>query len=169
MIVLRGARDSDLEAVGRLHYRSRVDAYAGFLPPEALDFGSPSAMAEWWVERWKWERDDNRMTVAVDGDRVVGFSYLGPYETPGVMILNAIHVDPSVVGHGVGKMLMVDALPHLGDRAVLWVLAGNDRARAFYLKGGWRFDGTTRVEEWGGVPVSQLRYEWSGGRERATE
>jgi GNAT superfamily N-acetyltransferase len=109
------------------------------------------------------------MTVAVDGDRIVGFSYLGPDETPGVMMLNAIHVDPAYVGHGVGKRLMVDALAHLGERAVLWVLAGNDRARRFYAKGGWAFDGTTRVEDWGGVPVSQLRYEWSGGRERATE
>jgi GNAT superfamily N-acetyltransferase len=169
MITLRAARDADLDPIGRLHYRSRVDAYAGFLPPSALAFGSPDSMAEWWTERFRWERDDHRMTVAVDGDRIVGFSYLGPDETPGVMILNAIHVDPAYVGHGVGKRLMVDALAHLGERAVLWVLAGNDRARRFYARGGWTFDGTTRVEDWGGVPVSQLRYEWSGGRERATE
>ncbi len=169
MITLRAARDSDLDAVGRLHYRSRVDAYAGLLPPAALAFGSPDSMAEWWTERWRWERDEHRMTVAVDGDRIVGFSYLGPDETPGVMILNAIHVDPSYVGHGAGKLLMVDALAHLGDRAVLWVLDGNDRARRFYAAGGWTFDGTSRVEEWGGVPVKQLRYRWSGGRERATE
>jgi GNAT superfamily N-acetyltransferase len=109
------------------------------------------------------------MTVAVDGDRIVGFSYLGPDPETGGMILNAIHVDPSYVGGGVGKRLMVDALAHLGDRAVLWVLAGNDRARRFYEKGGWRFDGTTRTELWGGVPIEQLRYEWPGGRERATE
>lgn len=169
MITLRAAREEDLDAIGRLHYRSRVDAYADFLPPSALASGSPDAMAEWWAERWKWERDEHRMTVAEDGGRIVGFSYLGPDEEPGVMILNAIHADPAYVGHGVGKRLMVDALAHLGEHAVLWVLADNERARRFYEKGGWRFDGTTRVEEWGGEPVSQLRYAWPGGRERATE
>lgn len=169
MITLRAAGDDDLDAIGRLHHRSRADAYAGFLPPAALAFGSPDAMAAWWAERWMWERDDHRMTVAVDGDRIVGFSYLGPDDSPGVMILHALHADPSYVGRGVGRQLMRDALPHLGDRAVLWVLEDNNRARRFYEKGGWRFDGTRRIEEWSGVPVAQLRYAWSGRRERATE
>jgi GNAT superfamily N-acetyltransferase len=169
VITVRPARDEDLDAIGRLHYRSRIAAYSGFLPAPALAFGSPDSMAEWWTERWKWERAEHRMTVAVDGRRIVGFTYLGPDDSPGVMILNAIHVDPDYVGDGVGRRLMADALAHLGDRAVLWVLDGNDRARRFYEKGGWRFDGTTRVEHWGGVPVRQLRYRWPGGRERATE
>jgi GNAT superfamily N-acetyltransferase len=169
MITLRAAHDDDLDAIGALHYRSRIDAYSGFLPPAALDFGSPAAMAEWWTERWRWERDDHRLTVAVDGDRIAGFSYLGPSGDPGVMILNALHADPAYVGRGVGKQLMVDALAHLGDRAVLWVLEGNERARRFYARGGWAPDGTRRVEQWGGVPVVQLRYAWPGRRERATE
>jgi RimJ/RimL family protein N-acetyltransferase len=169
VIALRPARDGDLDPIGRLHHRSRITAYSGFLPAPALAFGSPDSLAEWWAERWTWERHDHRMTVAADGPRIVGFSYLGPDASPGVMILHAIHADPEYVGHGVGKRLMMDALPHLGDRAVLWVLAGNDRARRFYEKGGWRFDGSTRVEHWGGVPVEQLRYAWPGGRERATE
>jgi GNAT superfamily N-acetyltransferase len=146
--------------VGALHYRSRATAYAHFLPPEALNFGSPEALGEWWSERWKWEREDHRLTVAVDGDRLVGFSYLGPDEEPDAMLLSAIHVDPDYVGHGVGKMLMLDALEHLGDRAVLWVLAGNDRALRFYQRGGWVFDGTTRDEKMSGVTTHQLRYRW---------
>ena len=59
----------------------------------------------------------------VDGGAIVGFTYLGPSEVPDVMELGAIHVDPAYVGSGVGRQLMCDALPHLGDRAVLWVLA----------------------------------------------
>ena len=170
-VVLRTVNDLDLMEIGALHYRSRAAAYAHFLPPEALAFGSEAALGEWWSERWKWERDDHRMTVAVDGDRLVGFTYLGPDEQPGVRLLSAIHVDPGYVGAGVGKLLMLDALEHLGDRAVLWVLEGNDRARRFYERGGWVFDGVTRDEMWSGVPTHQLRYSWTaepGGRERAT-
>jgi GNAT superfamily N-acetyltransferase len=155
---LRPAADDDLLAVGDLHYRSRASAYAKILPPQALTAGSPEFMGEWWTERWKWESDTHRLTVAVDDDVVVGFSYVGPSPEDGVRELYAIHVDPDHVGSGVGKLLMLDALPHLGDHAVLWVLEGNDRARRFYERGGWRADGVTRDEVMGGAQTHQLRY-----------
>jgi GNAT superfamily N-acetyltransferase len=155
-------KDLDLMAIGALHHRSRAAAYAHFLPPEALSFGTPEALGEWWSERWKWERDTHRLSVAVDGERVVGFTYLGPDFEPGLMQLAAIHVDPEHVGTGVGRLLMVDALEHLGDRPVLWVLERNDRARRFYERGGWTFDGTTRDEMLGGVETHQLRYAHIG-------
>jgi GNAT superfamily N-acetyltransferase len=159
---LRPAADGDLPAVGALHFHSRAAAYAGILSPEALAYGSPEALGEWWAERWKWERETHRLTVAVDGETLAGFTYLGPSEQDGVAELSAIHADPAYVGTGVGLLLMRDALPALaliGDRAVLWVLAANTRARRFYERGGWVADGTTRTEAIGGEPVLQLRYE----------
>src|SRR4051812_18601288 len=174
-VVLRTPREVDLKKVGDLHFRSRASAYAGFLPPEALSFGGPGFLGEWWTERWRWERDTHRMTVAIDGPDLVGFTYLGPSEEPGVRELSAIHVDPERVGTGVGRLLMADALEHLRPRAVLWVLEENERARRFYEKGGWRADGVTRGPPMGGVDTVQLRYardlvsERSGGRGRVTE
>ena len=156
--LLRPGADSDLLAIGALHYRSRAAAYADILSPAALSFGSASAMGEWWAERWKWEQDTHRLTVAADGSEIVGFSYVGPSVDEGVRELYAIHVDPRFVGGGVGRLLMVDALAHLGDRAVLWVLEGNARARRFYERGGWFADGTTRNEAMGGETTHQLRY-----------
>ena len=171
---LRPATDTDLAAVGDLHYRSRAEAYAGLVSPSALTFGDGGALGEWWAERWRWEKDTHRLTVAVDGDTVVGFSYVGPTPAAGVSELYAIHVDPAYVGTGTGRALMIDALPALariGDRATLWVLAANARARRFYERGGWVPDGTTRIEPIGGEPVEQLRYSrvMEGGRERVTE
>lgn len=170
----RPATDDDLRAIGALHFRSRAAAYAGILSPEALAFGSPEAMGEWWAERWRWERDTHRLTVATDGGTLAGFSYLGPSEQDGVAELYAIHADPAYLGTGVGRTLMLDALPALaglGDRAVLWVLAANERARRFYEQGGWAVDGTIRTEPIGGEPVGQVRYgrALEGGRERVTE
>jgi len=155
---LRPGADADLRAVGALHYRSRAAAYADILSPAALTFGSPAVMGEWWAERWKWEQATHRLAVAVDDGEIVGFSYVGPSFDEGVRELYAIHVDPEVVGAGVGKLLMVDALSHLGEHAVLWVLEGNARARRFYERGGWFADGTSRDEAMGGEMTHQLRY-----------
>lgn len=177
-VLLRPATDADLPEIGALHFHSRVAAYAGFLSPAALEQGSPEALGEYWTERWKWERDTHRLTVADSGGGLAGFTYLGPSEEAGVAELSAIHAAPAFVGAGVGRALMLDALPalaRLGDRAVLWVLADNLRARRFYERGGWAADGTTRTEMWSGEPVAQLRYGrglrdvGNGGRERVTE
>jgi ribosomal protein S18 acetylase RimI-like enzyme len=161
---LRGVREADLPVVGALHYHSRVAAYRGFLSAEALAFGSPEALGEWWAERFRWERDTHEMTVAEDGATITGFTYVGPSEQAGTAELYAIHVDPAHIGTGIGRELMVDALTRLarhGDRAVLWVLEGNERARRFYAWGGWAPDGVTRDAPMGGEQARQLRYSRS--------
>lgn len=156
------AGDEDLRAIGALHFRSRCDAYGAFLPAGALEYGGPELMSEYWVERFRWERDDYRCTVAVaDDGSIAGFTYLGPSEDPGIGLLDAIHVDPTAVGSGIGKLLMVDALgalPAYGRSAVLWVLIPNVRARQFYERGGWSCDDVTRIELIGGEPGTLVRY-----------
>ncbi len=164
-VLIRTAEDRDLVAIGALHHRSRTDAYAGLVPAAGLAAGSAAAMGEWWTERWRWERDTHRLSVAVDGERIAGFSYAGPSETPHAVELYAIHVDPAAVGTGVGRALMTGALADLTalagddvDRAVLWVLTGNARARRFYERGGWTADATTRDSPIGPETVPQVRY-----------
>jgi ribosomal protein S18 acetylase RimI-like enzyme len=161
-VLLRPATEADPINVGALHQRSRLAAYSGFLPVDVLEMRTAESFGEWWAERFRWEQDTHRMTVAEDDGELVGFSYIGPSETPGAAELYAIHVDPSCVGSGVGRELMLRALADLptigGDRAVLWVLTENDTARAFYENGGWKPDGETRTEPINGVPVPQLRY-----------
>ena len=157
-VVLRTGNDDDLAAVGALHYHSRAAAYRDLLPPEALTFGSPEVLGEWWAERVRWERETHRLTVAERDATIVGFTYLGPSEEPGMIELYAIHVEPARVGAGIGRDLMADALPHLGEQPVLWVLGGNERARRFYEKGGWFADGMTREAPIGGRMTRQLRY-----------
>jgi len=161
-VLLRTAKDSDLVAVGAVHQRSRVEAYAHILRPETLELRTAEAFGEWWTERYRWERDTHRMTVADQDGSVVGFTYVGPSETAGAAELYAIHVAPDLVGTGLGRELMADALTGLaevgGSRAVLWVLAANPRARRFYEAGGWVLDGATRTEPVNDEPVEQVRY-----------
>jgi ribosomal protein S18 acetylase RimI-like enzyme len=161
---LRTEKGFDLEAVGRVHWSSRAAAYAHILAPETLaSGGSAEALGEWWAERWKWEQETHRLTVAEsDGGDVIGFTYVGPSETEGAVELYAIHVVPELVGTGIGRELMANALEQLreigGERAVLWVLEENERARRFYDRAGWKPDGETRIEPINGEPVPQLRY-----------
>nr|WP_204341913.1 GNAT family N-acetyltransferase [Micromonospora terminaliae] len=151
-------------AVGALHQRSRVAAYASFLPPEALADPTPEAMGRYWTERVTWEGADHRMTVAERDGRLVGFSYLGPDDEgdPATGLLNAIHLEPAERGRGTGRALMVDALDAMRargwSRAVLWVLRDNAAARRFYERGGWTTTGGQRDDLIGTVVVPQLRY-----------
>jgi GNAT superfamily N-acetyltransferase len=163
-VSLRPATEADLMAVGALHQRSRVAAYASFLPAEALAEPTPEAMGRYWVERWRWERADHRMTVAERDGRIVGFSYLGPDDDgdPATGLLNAIHLEPDERGRGTGRALMVDALAAMRargwTRAALWVLERNANARGFYERGGWAATGAGRDDRIGPVRVPQLRY-----------
>ncbi len=87
----------------------------------------------------------------------------------GVGKLYAIYVDPSWWGRGLGRALIENARRLMAERghaaALLWVLAGNSRAEAFYRADGWRPDGSRRDDEigagWGpdsGVVIDELRY-----------
>jgi ribosomal protein S18 acetylase RimI-like enzyme len=159
---LRTGKGLDPQAVGRVHWRSRAAAYAHIVAPDAVAGGSAEVLGEWWTERLTWEQDTHRLTVADHDGEIVGFTYVGPSETEGAVELYAIHVVPELVGTGIGRELMVNALEQLrdigGERAVLWVLEENGRARRFYERGGWKPDGETRVEAVSGQPVPQLRY-----------
>jgi ribosomal protein S18 acetylase RimI-like enzyme len=163
-ICVRPATAADLAAVGELHHRSRGAAYAGLVSAEALAAVPAPAMAQWWTERWSYERDTHRLAVAVDGGQIAGFAYTGPSETPGAVELYALHVDPARVGSGIGRTLIaaaradLTALAGAGARAVLWVLTGNLRARRFYERDGWEADGSTRRSPIGAELVPHVRY-----------
>jgi hypothetical protein len=44
-------------------------------------------------------------------------------------------------------------------RGLLWVLQGNNRARAFYERQGWALGKPIRIEAIGGTDVTEVRYE----------
>jgi putative acetyltransferase len=71
--------------------------------------------------------------------------------------LEAIYVRPAAWGSGLAGELHDAAVEELRargvDRARLWVLERNDRARRFYERRGWQPDGTSRVVEFPPHPL----------------
>ena len=69
----------------------------------------------------------------------------------------AIHSLPESWGTGLGYVLLTEALKQIGGRPVfLWAFKENSRARRFYEKHGFHWDGTERVSEFDGA--LEVRY-----------
>ena len=164
-VLLRPGTLDDMPALGQVFYRSRFAAYREIIAPEDLEAVPAEALTAWWTERWTYERDTHRFTVAERDGRLVGFTYIGPDEDDDAALqLYAIHLEPEEQGRGTGKALMIDALAHMAGRpAVLWVLTDNARTRRFYERGGWAPDGRKRIGTIGTADVEMLRYRyWLG-------
>ncbi len=103
--------------------------------------------------------------VAVEQGVICGFATTGPSRDRDVRDARevlALYVDPDHWGSGVGRLLIDGARSRLGregaSEAVLWVLAGNERARRFYRADGWAPDGSRRTKQIRGVAADEVRY-----------
>ena len=60
----------------------------------------------------------------------------------------AIHTPPESRGTGLGHAMLTEALSRIGNQPVfLWAFKENTRARRFYEKHGFQWDGSERVSE----------------------
>ena len=88
--------------------------------------------------------------VAIDDGRIVGVVVAGPDPVrPDRGHVARFYVVPDRWGQGIGHRLYLGALDWLGRsdyrEATLWVLEGNDRARAWYERLGWRTTGERKT------------------------
>jgi GNAT superfamily N-acetyltransferase len=163
---IRAATPEDARAIAEVHVASWRAAYRGVLPDTYLDrlsvdereaqrrghLGDPSS--EWGT------------LVAEEDGRVIGFATFGPSRDedapPGTGEVPAIYLDPAVVGTGVGRALFAEAASGLRNagftRATLWVLEANERARRFYEKAGWTWDGATSRHDFDCANEPMVRY-----------
>ena len=134
------------------------------MPDEYLDSLSSADRAASWTTALARRRDRGPVLVAEhEGGGVVGFASVGTSPDPrGAGELFALNVDPDQWGRGAGRALLEASchqLVDLGfDRAVLWVLPDNQRARRLYEAAGWNADGAARIADVLGVTVPEVRY-----------
>jgi GNAT superfamily N-acetyltransferase len=137
----------DAHEIAEIQVSGWRTAYAHILPPEELrDLDVEKATARWQDRISLSLTGDLRLLVAESGGEVAGFSSFGPAEDADLRDaqLHALYVRPGRWGQGTGQALMAATRRAWADRefaaAVLWVFAGNGRARRFYEESGWALD-----------------------------
>jgi GNAT superfamily N-acetyltransferase len=161
---IRDAGPEDARAIAEVHVASWRDAYRGLLPDAFLDRLSVDDRERSWLATFA--EPAFGVLVAEDAERVVGFASFGPSRdegaTAGTGEIPAIYVDPEVLGTGVGRQLFEAAVGKLREggfaRATLWVLEANGRARRFYEKAGWSWDGSVSHHQFDCANEPIVRY-----------
>jgi ribosomal protein S18 acetylase RimI-like enzyme len=151
---VRKATPNDVAAVARIWHIGWADGHLGHVPPELVPYRNEAQFVSRARERVEctWVAESHGETVGfvvVKGDEV-----------------EQIYVDREARGTGVAAMLLRKAEAEIrtaGHRhAWLAVVAGNQRARSFYSRLGWRDSGpmTYLAEtEAGAFAVPTHRYE----------
>lgn len=155
-VEVRRASVADAPAIASVHVQAWQETYANHAPREALEGLDVSARAARWAELIRGGSTD--VYVADIAGTIVGWASASQgrdTDAPAERELEGIYVLARVYGTGVGGELL-DAAIGSGP-AYLWVLDGNARAEAFYVKHGFARDGTRRDRLLLGSPVSVVR------------
>ena len=155
MIEVRLATIDDADAIATAHIDGWRVGYRGIVPDDYLDSEEfATARRNMW-RAWSWSSmPGSRLHVVSVHDRVVGFGHAGrerldqgvdPAVVPVRGEVYGFYLHPTAWGSGSAGALMSRCEEYLRDEgyvsAVLWVLRDNPRARAFYEKAGWSFNG----------------------------
>ena len=168
-VSVRVAWADDAEAIAAVQVRAWPRLYGSLLPAEALPDDPEPLAAQWRSALVKPADARNRVLVALERNRVVGFALTSPASDPDCDPvadgeLAEITLDPDERGHGHGSRLLQAAVDTLAAdgfrRAVSWVLAGDDDLRSFLSDAGWAPDSAHReldLDGSGTTTVKQVR------------
>lgn len=147
---IRDPEPADAPVIASLHVATWKEAYAHLLPAEYFSEEYVDRRHRMWHHVLTERREDMIVRVAEADGAIVGFAWVGPgeglegEEAPRDRLLYAIYVLASQYGTGVGQALLDEALGTAP--AMLWVAKENPRATAFYVRNGFRFDGTEQID-----------------------
>lgn len=165
-VSVRVAWSDDADAVAAVQLRAWRAAYQGLLPDELLASDPAALAATWRTSLAKPGDARNRVLVALERNRVVGFAITGPTGDPdrdpiADGELSELTVDPDERGKGHGSRLLQAAADTLladrFQRGLLWVLSTDDALRAFVADAGWAPDGAHRELDLDGAGTTVVR------------
>ncbi len=157
--MVRPAVVADAAVLADIHVSSWQAIYHGIFEEVFLEGLDREGRADWF------EKAVGRGTLIVvePDDAPLGFCMYGESHEDGWAEVLSIYVHPDHWGKGHGHRLLRRAeveLASLGfDQVLLWVLDGNERGRHFYERQGWTLGSRIKLEEIGGIQVTQVRYE----------
>lgn len=161
--VIRQATAEDALKIAGVHVQSWQGAYKGIVPEEHLRALSIEKRADGWQKTLTESAEGT--FVAEESGVVFGWVSFGTSRDEGASNAGEVYglyVHPDHWGHGFGRDLMRRAETDLRQQGygliTLWVLELNERARRFYSKTGYAFDGTKKQVAIGGADLSEIRY-----------
>ena len=141
MMIVRNAVFEDMALAAGIMVTSFRTAFADFVSQETMVACTNSENCRAMLEHIYQE---GKMHFLMGGDQ----GFLCWQETEEGAEIVAIHSLPESWGTGLGHAMLTEALKQIGDRPViLWAFKENTRARRFYEKHGFRWDGSERVSE----------------------
>ena len=149
-MVIRNAEFEDMKRMGHIMSVSFRTAFSEFVTPQTLDACAREEQCADLLEGIFREGkvhflmgDNSGMLAWQNGEN-------------GAEII-AIHSLPESWGSGLGQAMLTGAMEQIGDQPVfLWAFEENKRARRFYEKNCFRWDGSERVSEFDGA--MEVRY-----------
>lgn len=154
----------DADALGQVHVEAWRSGYAGLMPADFLGSLDWQERAATWLQRLEHPTDGVGNLVAERDGGIVGFCSYGTARDedlpPSTREIYALNVHPSSWSTGAGSALLLAAMHRLStyDDVVLWVLEENARARRFYARHGFRYDGARKAITIAATELPQLRY-----------
>lgn len=150
MISVRKAKYEDMALAADIMVTSFRTAFTNFVSTETMDactnLGNCRAMLESIYQ-------EGKMHFLMGCNQ----GFLCWQETAEGAEIVAIHSLPESWGTGLGHAMLTEALKQIGNRPVyLWAFKENIRARRFYEKHGFYWDGSERVSEFDGA--LEVRY-----------
>ena len=168
-VSVRVAWADDAEAIAGVQVRAWAELYAGVLPPEVLPTDVPAVAAQWRQALTRPADARNRVLVALERNRVVGYALTSPAADPDCDPvadgeLAEVTLDPGERDKGHGSRLLQAAVDTLAadrfTRAVTWVNVEDDALRGFLTEAGWAPDTAHReldLDGTGTTTVKQVR------------
>jgi GNAT superfamily N-acetyltransferase len=156
-VSVRVARRSDARAIADVHVGSWRAAYPGLIPDRFLAALSVEGREKQWRDVLGGGGDKPLVLVAESNGALRGFATVAvpardDDEADDVGEIPAIYVDPEAWGSGIGRALIEAAATSMRSagcrEAILWAIAGNERAAAFYVAQGWHDDGGRRPSQY---------------------
>jgi len=164
-VTVRDAKTEDARTVAEIHVAAWRAAYRELMPADFLASLDVNERADMWAKGIIRGGPAKLAVAEIDG-AVAGFCLYGPTrdELPDdVAEIYAINVAPERWRMGAGRALCEHALRQAAAREhktmTLWVVKGNDQARHFYERLGYRPDGAERLNsQLVPIPFNEVRY-----------